>query len=123
MEGHDIQRALCAKEFGELRAKVDFAEEWRAEQRMALSNIQREVEKLTGNGNRGRIDDLFSGISDIKTMLVSHITEAEARDRRIDLHDRRIDTLEGRVYKVAIAAAAAAAVLVPLIRALIDHLY
>ena len=86
-------------------------------------NIQKEVEKLTGNGNRGRIDDISSDIAEIKTMLVSHMAEATARDHRLDAHATRLDKLDSRIYAVAVGAAGLTAVLIPLGKMLVEHLF
>ena len=54
-DDHEM-RAECGIQFGKIEKELEFHKEWRDEQRESLNTIQREVEKLTGNGNRGRID-------------------------------------------------------------------
>lgn len=122
MEVHDL-RPECAKEFGRIHRSLEFHQEWRTEQRQSLLNIQKEVEKLTGNGNRGRIDDIFLDLAEIKTMLISHIAEATARDHRLDAHAARLDKLDSRIYTVAIGAAGLTALLIPLGKMLVEHLF
>ena len=126
MSDHEL-RPECAKEFGSIQKSLDFHREWRDEARASFNLLQKEVEKLTGNGNRGRIDDLVDDLAEIKTMLVSHIrwgeTEHEATIRRINNHAEQIKKLESRIYKVAIGAAALAAILVPISKLLIDQLF
>ena len=122
---HEL-RPACAKEFGSIQKSLEFHKEWRDEARQSLGLIQREVEKLTGNGNRGRIDSISDDLHEIKTMLVSHIrwgeTENTATHAILESHSAKITRLESRIYKVAVGAAALAAVFVPLAKAIADKL-
>jgi hypothetical protein len=121
MADHEL-RPECAKEFGSIQKGLEFHKEWRDEQRVALSTLQREVEKLTGNGNRGRIDGISDDISEIKTMLVGHIAEAEERDHRLDTHDKLLEKYEGRVYAISLKVAGVVAFLAMVIKLGIDRL-
>ena len=117
-----IQFGAINKELGAISKELEFHKEWRDEQRATLLSIQKEVEKLTGNGNRGRIDTLGDQISEISSMLVSHLPEAQARDQRIALHEHRLDKIETRLYSVAIVAAGLSASLVPIAKWVMEKL-
>ena len=118
-DDHEM-RASCGIEFGKINKELEFHKEWRQELRDSLHKVQKEVEKLTGNGNRGRIDEISSDLADIKTMLVSHLAEAAGRDNRITMLEGQFNKLDNRVYSIAIKVAAAAAALALFVNYLID---
>ena len=118
MADHEM-RPECAVEFGKIQTALEFHKEWRDESRNTLSCIKKEVEKLTGNGNRGRIDSIADQLTDIHKLLAVHLKESEARDKRLDEQSDRIDELDRRLFKVAVGAAALAALLAPVIEMLI----
>lgn len=110
-EGHRM-RPECAKEFGSIQTSLEFHKEWRVEQLRKLDALQREIEKLTGNGNRGKIDDLASSISSIEKLLADHIVRSEAGQFRISGFEERITELDKRVFSTAIKVAGAVGLLI-----------
>ena len=105
-EDHGM-RSECAKEFGSIHTSLAFHKEWRAEQVRQLNRIQLEIEKLTGNGNRGKMDELSSKIGDLSTMLVAHIASCDASQHRIESLENRTKDLEERIFSTALKVAGA----------------
>ena len=104
IEDH-MMRSECAKEFGAIKTALDFHKEWRIEQTHKLDLIQKEVEKLTGNGNRGKIDELFSKLGSLESLIATHIAIAESSQHRIEQLEAKTTRLEERIYSTALKVA------------------
>lgn len=84
---HDM-RPECAMEFGKITAERTQAAEFREEVRSTLLAIQKEIHVLTGNGNRGKIDE-------ISGMLGEYISSTKSQDHRlaaVEESQRRMDS-------------------------------
>jgi len=77
----------CEHAFGKLEAGQEAALK-------QVDRLHREVTKLTGNGHRGRIDDLVAGQAEMRAW-------ASAIDGRFDRLERFIDKTERRVWSLA----------------------
>ena len=104
IEDHKM-RSECAKEFGAIQTALAFHKEWRIEQTHKLDLIQKEVEKLTGNGNRGKIDELFAKLGSLESLIATHIAIAESSQHRIDQLEAKTTRLEERIYSTALKVA------------------
>lgn len=81
----------CALKFGTIEAELEHTHEFRDEVRGSLGKIDHEVRKLTGNGNKGRIDKLFDAVGEINTMIATHITHCETAE---EVMEERITELK-----------------------------
>lgn len=104
MNDHEM-RSECAKEFGSIQTALAFHKEWREEQSHKLDRIQKEVEKLTGNGNKGKIDELFNKLSDLNTLIAQHIAMAESSQHRIEVLEQKTGLLEERIFSTSLKVA------------------
>lgn len=115
-------RSECAKEFGAIQTALAFHKEWRDEISASLHHLQLELEKLTGNGNRGKIDDLASKMQRIETMLTETIARADARQLRIERLEDTTKILESRLFSTSLKVAGAVGGLAIFIQFIWDHL-
>jgi len=106
IEDHKM-RSECAKEFGAIQKSLEFHGELRRDQSAALQKIQVEIEKLTGNGNRGKIDDLSLRLQNIEKLLVDQVARFDASQLRIEHLEEFTEELEKRIYSTALKMASA----------------
>lgn len=105
-EDHKM-RSECAKEFGSIQTALAFHKDWREEQSDSLQRIEREIEKLTGNGNRGKIDDLSSKLVNIEKLLIDHTARSESSQHRIERLEETTKLLEDRLFSTSLKVAGA----------------
>jgi len=98
MSGEHEMRPECALEFGRIQTALEFHKEWREETTQKLNCIQKEIEKLTGNGNRGKIDE-------IRILIEGQIASFAASEHRIDDLEKKIKLLEERVFSTSLKVA------------------
>jgi len=99
MADHPMNKE-CIEQFAIINTNLKFHKEWRDEVSAKLKDIQSEVEKLTGNGNRGKIDDL-------RIAIEHHIARSEASQHRIEELEARTKKLESRLFTIALQVAGA----------------
>lgn len=100
-------RSECAMEFGKIQASLDFNREWRAEHTNLLTKLQLEIEKLTGNGHKGKIDDLNSHLQSIERLLTDQVARFDASQHRIERLEEFTEELESRIYTTSLKVAGA----------------
>lgn len=84
----------CAAAFGRIEAAQTHAKELRAAQSTEIQGLHKEVLKLTGNGNKGRIDSLAEQTA-VNTALLKKM------DYRFDRIYNLIEKNEHRVWTMA----------------------
>ena len=105
-------RPECSREFGKISTALEFHKGWRDEQLSKLNKLQSEIEKLTGNGNRGKIDELASSLASVERMMTDHLARSEASQQRISSLEQRVDVLDSRVFSTSVKVAGAVGLLV-----------
>jgi hypothetical protein len=83
-------------EFGKVQTSLDFYEKWHKEDAESLKRIEQEILKLTGNGNKGKID-----------ILSDHVARLEASQHRIERLEKATEELEDRIYTTSLKVAGA----------------
>lgn len=138
-------RPECAKEFGKIEASLDYQKELKEEQSKALDRIEKEIEKLFGNGNKGKIDEISICLNALSNSIIAHIAKSdewksrlivveseldkhrsnflhiEGAITRLELLEKQYGELEKRFYSTAIKVSAAIGTGAFLLQFVIDH--
>lgn len=117
----DPMRPECAKEFGKIESALNFEKEWREIQTKMLTNIEKEIEKLTGNGNRGKIDELGVRLKSIEDLLREFAASGAARQLRIERLEEITRLLESRLFSTSLKIAGVVGAAAIVIQLLVDH--
>lgn len=106
IEEHHEMRLDCAKNFGELKSELRHVAETRTEDKERrredwneLKEIKRELHKLVGNGNRGRIDEMAAEFSSLKAEVKSR-EDVICND--IKHLSSRFDALENKFWWIVV---------------------
>jgi CII-binding regulator of phage lambda lysogenization HflD len=90
-------RPECAKEFGVIQADLRHHDEFRKEVRSSLAGIDHEIKKLTGNGNKGRVEHLSDAVGELGKLLTRSITKSDAVVEAIQV---RMENIEKQQKKI-----------------------
>jgi hypothetical protein len=121
VEDHKM-RSECAKEFGSIQTALAFHKDWREEQSDLLQRIEREITKLTGNGNRGKMDDLSNRLFSIEKLLIDHTARSESSQHRIERLEETTKMLENRLFSTSLKVAGAIGVFAIIFQLTWDYL-
>jgi chromosome segregation ATPase len=102
-----MMRSECAKEFGKIQTALDFHKEWREEELKSLNEIHSEIQKLTGNGWRNKIEDVSIKLSTIEVMLSTFAARLDASQFRIESLEGKTTLLEDRIFSTSLKVAGA----------------
>ena len=109
VEDHKM-RSECAKEFGKIQTALDYHKEWREEEIKTLSEIHAEIQKLTGNGWRSKIEEVSIKLSAIEVMLSTFAARLDASQFRIESLEAKTTLLEDRIFTTSLKVAGAVGV-------------
>lgn len=91
----------CERAFGRIEESQKAAKERLQDQSARIENVHKEIIKLTGNGHRGRMDDLAEQTA-VNTALLQKL------DATLDKFDKRMDAQESKVFSMAVKVASIA---------------
>jgi tetrahydromethanopterin S-methyltransferase subunit G len=98
------QPAACAAQFGQIQAALKRTETDRKEIKAEIESLRKEIHTVTGNGNKGRIDELHERVvalaAEYRESKVHGFAFHDKQDERMDAMEEKIDCQNQAIHKI-----------------------